>query len=130
MRIAAIFGEAAPTAIPSGQMARLEPFFPRSHGRPRVYDRRELSGVIFIKRTTSPKLIRGFHIAAEERGAAVCIMVYSGDKDVPGRGAVTLGQLKHVSLRERRTPSSKGQTCRNSTFLPGVEMIGQWGSDA
>ncbi len=26
------------------QMARLEPFFPRSHGKPRVDDRRVLSG--------------------------------------------------------------------------------------
>ena len=32
------------------QMARLRPFFPRSHGRPRVDDRRVLSGVIFINR--------------------------------------------------------------------------------
>ena len=32
------------------QMARLEPFFPRSHGRPRVDDRRVLSGIIFVNR--------------------------------------------------------------------------------
>lgn len=32
------------------QMARLLPFFPKSHGRPRVDDRRVLSGVIFINR--------------------------------------------------------------------------------
>jgi transposase len=32
------------------QMARLQPFFPRSHGRPRVDDRRVLSGTIFINR--------------------------------------------------------------------------------
>ena len=32
------------------QMARLRPFFPRSHGRPRVDDRRVLSGIIFINR--------------------------------------------------------------------------------
>lgn len=31
-------------------MARLEPFFPKSHGKPRVDDRRVLSGVIFINR--------------------------------------------------------------------------------
>ena len=30
------------------QMARLEPFFPKSHGRPRVDDRRVLSGIIFV----------------------------------------------------------------------------------
>ncbi len=32
------------------QMARLEPYFPRSHGRPRVDDRRVLSGIIFVNR--------------------------------------------------------------------------------
>ena len=32
------------------QMARLAPFFPRSHGRPRVNDRRVLSGIIFVNR--------------------------------------------------------------------------------
>ena len=32
------------------QMARLTPFFPKSHGKPRVDDRRVLSGIIFINR--------------------------------------------------------------------------------
>jgi len=32
------------------QIARLEPFFPKSHGRPRVDDRRVLSGIIFVNR--------------------------------------------------------------------------------
>ncbi|MFS0739345.1 IS5 family transposase [Brevundimonas sp. 3P9-tot-E] len=32
------------------QMARLEPFFPKSHGKPRVGDRRVLSGIIFVNR--------------------------------------------------------------------------------
>ncbi|MFY2822414.1 IS5 family transposase [Ruegeria sp. MALMAid1280] len=31
-------------------MARLEPYFPKSHGKPRVDDRRVLSGIIFINR--------------------------------------------------------------------------------
>ena len=31
-------------------MARLEPFFPKSHGKPRVDDRRVLSGINFINR--------------------------------------------------------------------------------
>jgi transposase len=33
------------------QMARLAPFFPKSHGRPRVDDRRVLSGIIFVNRS-------------------------------------------------------------------------------
>ena len=32
------------------QMTRLEPCFPKSHGKPRVDDRRVLSGIIFINR--------------------------------------------------------------------------------
>ncbi len=32
------------------QMAKLDPFFPKSHGKPRVDDRRVLSGIIFINR--------------------------------------------------------------------------------
>lgn len=32
------------------QMARLKPFFPKSHGKPRVDDTRVLSGIIFINR--------------------------------------------------------------------------------
>jgi len=36
--------------LTEAQMARLEPHFPKSHGRPRVDDRRVLSGIIFINR--------------------------------------------------------------------------------
>ena len=36
--------------LTNAQMARLEPFFPKSHGKPRVDDRRVLSGIIFINR--------------------------------------------------------------------------------
>ena len=36
--------------LTEAQMARLEPFFPKSHGKPRVDDRRVLSGIIFINR--------------------------------------------------------------------------------
>lgn len=36
--------------LTDAQMSRLEPFFPKSHGKPRVDDRRVLSGIIFINR--------------------------------------------------------------------------------
>jgi len=32
------------------QMARLAPYFPKSHGKPRVDNRRVLSGIIFVNR--------------------------------------------------------------------------------
>ena len=36
--------------LSDAQMERLKPFFPKSHGKPRVDDRRILSGIIFINR--------------------------------------------------------------------------------
>ena len=36
--------------LTDAQMARLEPFLPKSHGKPRVDDRRVLNGIIFINR--------------------------------------------------------------------------------
>ena len=35
--------------LKDAQMARLEPFFPKSHGKPRVDDGRVLSGIILHK---------------------------------------------------------------------------------
>ena len=32
------------------QVERLQPFFPKSHGKPRVDDRRVLSGIVFVNR--------------------------------------------------------------------------------
>jgi len=39
-----------PYWLTNEQMARLEPVFPRRHGRPRVDDRRVLGGIIFVNR--------------------------------------------------------------------------------
>lgn len=36
--------------LTEAQMARLSPFFPKPHGKPRVDDRRVLSGIIFVNR--------------------------------------------------------------------------------
>jgi len=36
--------------LTDAQIARLQPFLPKNHGRPRVDDRRGLSGIIFINR--------------------------------------------------------------------------------
>ena len=36
--------------LSEAQMTRLKPFFPKSHGKPRVDDRRVLSGIVFINR--------------------------------------------------------------------------------
>ncbi|KAA8606083.1 transposase [Salipiger aestuarii] len=36
--------------LTDAQMARLKPYFPKSHGKPHVDDRRVLSAIIFINR--------------------------------------------------------------------------------
>jgi transposase len=39
-----------PFWLTDAQMTRLEPYFPKSHGKPRDDDRRVLSGIIFFNR--------------------------------------------------------------------------------
>ena len=39
--------------LTGAQVARLEPYFPKSHGKPRVDDRRFLRGIMFINRDRS-----------------------------------------------------------------------------
>lgn len=43
--------------LSDAQMARLEPFFPKSHGKPRVDDRRVLSGIIAESERTQEQLV-------------------------------------------------------------------------
>lgn len=41
---------AEPFLLSEAQMRRIEPYFPLSHGRPRVDDRRVLSGIVYVIR--------------------------------------------------------------------------------
>ena len=43
---------------------------------------------IEIKRTTSPKVTRGFHIAADDLDVAERLLVYAETRDVPGQGGL------------------------------------------
>jgi len=56
---------------------------------------------IEIKRTTSPKVTRGFHIAAEELDISERILVYADERQVPGQGGVRamplIGALERLS---------------------------------
>lgn len=57
---------------------------------------------IEIKRTTSPKVSRGFHLAIEDIGADRKLLVYAGDREVPsenGLRAMPLGRTL-AALRE------------------------------
>jgi transposase len=46
----ATFPDQTAIALTDEQMARLRPYFPKSHGKPRVDDRRVLSGIVFFNR--------------------------------------------------------------------------------
>lgn len=54
---------------------------------------------IEIKRTTSPKVTRGFHIAAEDLNADERILVYADNRDVPGKGGVRAMPLMRALKR-------------------------------
>jgi EpsI family protein len=49
-------------------MKRLRPFFPKSRGRPRVDNRRVLSGIIYVKKNVSKQIV---YYWCEQRGQRV-----------------------------------------------------------
>ena len=71
--------------LSEAQMRRIEPYFPLSHGVPRVGDRRIVSGIIFVIRNSTrcpnAKTFLGdrgydadwFRAALADRGIAACI---------------------------------------------------------
>ncbi|QPM92273.1 ATP-binding protein [Pseudooceanicola algae] len=54
---------------------------------------------IEIKRTTAPKVTRGFHIAAAELDATERLLVYAGDRGVPGQGGLRAMPLEAAMTR-------------------------------
>lgn len=54
-----------------------------------------------IKRTTSPKVTRGFHIAAEELEVAQRLLVYADTREVPGQGGLRAMPLSAAIERLR-----------------------------
>ena len=56
---------------------------------------------IEIKRTTAPKVTRGFHIAAEELGASERLLVFAGPHEGPGQGGVRAMPLEAAVGRLR-----------------------------
>ncbi|WP_159811109.1 ATP-binding protein [Litoreibacter roseus] len=54
---------------------------------------------IEIKRTTSPKVTRGFHMAAQELRATERILVYAGEREVPGSNGLRAMSLKDAIER-------------------------------
>ena len=56
---------------------------------------------IEVKRTTAPKVTRGFHIAADDLGVAERLLVYAEDREVPGQGGVRAMPLANAMDRLR-----------------------------
>ncbi|MEM9844540.1 MAG: ATP-binding protein [Pseudomonadota bacterium] len=54
---------------------------------------------IEIKRTTAPKVTRGFHIAADDLQVDERILVYAGEREVPGAGGLRAMSLKDAIER-------------------------------
>ncbi|MDX8354793.1 ATP-binding protein [Cognatiyoonia sp. IB215182] len=54
---------------------------------------------IEVKRTTSPKVTRGFHIAAKELNVTERLLVYASDRAAPGQGGVRAAPLSDVMKR-------------------------------
>ena len=56
---------------------------------------------IEVKRTTAPKVTRGFHIAADDLAVAERLLVYAEDREVPGQGGVRAMPLANAMDRLR-----------------------------
>ncbi len=82
--------------LTDAQMERLKPFFPKSHGKPRVDDRRVLSGIIFINRDLPPM---GPSIITRVCGFEICSRVCRSGQARRARSpqiAQALGALQRV----------------------------------
>lgn len=94
------------------QIARLQPFFPRSHGRPRIYDHRVLSGIIFINRNG----LR-WRDAPREYGPAKTLYnrwkrwsdkgIFVAMMDGPSAILAQRARIKRVTLEHRRVQHRK-----------------------
>ena len=89
-------------AAPNGT----EPFFYRTAAGAELDLVLRLPGeeiwAIEIKRTTVPKVSRGFHLAVEDIQADRKLLVYAGDKDVPAGNSVRAMPLE-AAVRQLRT---------------------------
>jgi transposase len=101
--------------LSEAQMARLRPFFPKSHGRPRVDDRRVLSGIIFINRNGlrwrdappeygPPKTLYNRWKRWSDKGIFARMLLELSDQ---GRETDTL-MIDATHLKAHRTASSLG----------------------
>lgn len=107
--------------LTDAQMARLEPYFPKSHGKPRVDDRRVLSGIIFINRN-------GLHSgrASEELHSLIDTVVVDWDAEARVHRLELRGKL--LELLETTKPAGAAGLagCEGSLKLVAGAGFGLW----
>ena len=101
--------------LSEAQMPRLRPYFPKSHGKPRVDDRRVLSGIIFVNRNglrwqdapseyARPKTLYNRWIRWSRKGIFAHILI-----ELPREGDKTETLMIDATyLKAHRTASSLG----------------------
>ena len=98
------------------QMARLQPYFPKSHGRERVDNRRVLSGIIFINRNgrrwrDAPreygpaKTLYSRWKRWSDKGSFICMMEGLATPQAPERKTI---MIDATYLKAHHTASSLG----------------------
>ena len=101
--------------LTDAQMARLQPFFPKSHGKPRVDDKRVLSGIIFINRNGlrwrdapseygPPKTLYNRFVRWSRKGVFARIMIELARNG----GQTDVLMIDATHLKAHRTASSLG----------------------
>jgi transposase len=72
------------------QMARLRPYFSKSHGKPRVDDRRILSGIVFVNRNG----LRWRDAPSDYGPHKLVLSLPKGRSTIAGNGGVRWGFLR------------------------------------
>lgn len=110
------------------QMERLKPFFPKSHGKPRINDQRVLSGIIFINRNGLRRCDAPREYGLPKTLDTCCRAIFS-ERLEPGltgpharRTARLQGLIRHLALAlGGRAAQARGQqlmlTVSKDTFL-------------
>jgi transposase len=87
-------------------MARLRPYFPKSHGKPRVDDRRVLSGIVFVNRKPNRWffLESSAPVVARSRGRHWTVENHENNL-FKRQATVNVGHRRRAEVRHRRSKS-------------------------
>ena len=98
--------------LSDAQMARLEPYFPKSHGKPRIDDRCVLSGIIFMNRNglrwRDATSEYGPHKTLDNRWSDKGIFARMMAALAVGHGEETTVMIDATNLKAHRTATSLG----------------------